>query len=483
MIKHRHFKEKSDFLKLNFKEIDINKRGKKTILKIAALVLIAVIGCGGVVTLKKVRTINAYNKGIDRSEYTILKKGKSIESKSFLGEVSCEEPINVSAKVLNCEIKEVNFKLGDEVQAGDVLAKLDSGDLEKQIEDMKNKNSETANKNKTVLEQKKINYDAAVKNRDEESNAEVVVAKNEMESKEDAYNKAQQSYEESKIKFSNNEIDENQLNEEKIKCESAKNDYEIAKMKLQNLRDKLQLAVEDTKKAYELGKMEGDNTSSEEELQNKINDLQKYTVTSPIDGVIVEARAEKGKNAEGVLFKIQNINQQVVQIYIKEDDIDKLEVGQKANISTKISGKKSMTGTLTSIESITNVISDNKINLKDKPIDKQAAYVGQIAIDEIDDVVQDETEVNVEVMIDDRDSIYRVPLSNIIDEDGEKFIYIADNQNGEYIVKKVPVNLGKESRFDVEISGDGITEGIIVLNNPMNYEVGSSIKITEILQN
>lgn len=483
MIKHRHFKEKSDFLKLNFKEIDINKRGKKTILKIAALVLIAVIGCGGVVTLKKVRTINAYNKGIDRSEYTILKKGKSIESKSFLGEVSCEEPINVSAKVLNCEIKEVNFKLGDEVQAGDVLAKLDSGDLEKQIEDMKNKNSETANKNKTVLEQKKINYDAAVKNRDEESNAEVVVAKNEMESKEDAYNKAQQSYEESKIKFSNNEIDENQLNEEKIKCESAKNDYEIAKMKLQNLRDKLQLAVEDTKKAYELGKMEGDNTSSEEELQNKINDLQKYIVTSPIDGVIVEARAEKGKNAEGVLFKIQNINQQVVQIYIKEDDIDKLEVGQKANISTKISGKKSMTGTLTSIESITNVISDNKINLKDKPIDKQAAYVGQIAIDEIDDVVQDETEVNVEVMIDDRDSIYRVPLSNIVDEDGEKFIYIADNQNGEYIVKKVPVNLGKESRFDVEISGDGITEGIIVLNNPMNYEVGSSIKITEILQN
>ena len=206
-------------------------------------------------------------------------------------------------------------------------------------------------------------------------------------------------------------------------------------------------------------------------------------MTAPIDGVIVEARAEKGKNAEGVLFKIQNINQQVVQIYIKEDDIDKLEVGQKANISTKISGKKSMTGTLTSIESITNVISDNKINLKDKPIDKQAAYVGQIAIDEIDDVVQDETEVNVEVMIDDRDSIYRVPLSNIIDEDGEKFIYIADNQNGEYIVKKVPVNLGKESRFDVEISGDGITEGIIVLNNPMNYEVGSSIKITEILQN
>ena len=86
---------------------------------------------------------------------------------------------------------------------------------------------------------KKINYDAAVKNRDEESNAEVVVAKNEMESKEDAYNKAQQSYEESKIKFSNNEIDENQLNEEKIKCESAKNDYEIAKMKLQNLIKRL----------------------------------------------------------------------------------------------------------------------------------------------------------------------------------------------------------------------------------------------------
>lgn len=481
MIKHENYKEKSKFWNLNLKEIEVKKRGRKKILKIATLVLIAVMGCSGIVTFKKLRTINAYNKGIDRSEYTILKKGKSIESKSFLGEINCQEPINVSAEIYNNQIKEVNFKLGDQVKAGDILAKIDSTDLEKQIENIKNKNIDQENRSKTLLEQKKINYDAAVKNRDEESNAEIINIKNELKFKENEYNTIKQNYEEAKIKLSNFEINESELNEIKIKCDNAKSEYEVAKIRLQNLRDKLQLAVEDTKKAYDLEKMENNNISSKNELQNSIDELQKYTITAPIDGVIVDIKAEKGKNADGVLFKIQNMDQQVVNIYIKENDVDELKIGQRASISPKITGKESMSGTLTSIEPITNVISDNKVNLKDNPIDKQAAYVGQIVIDKFDDVLEDDTKVKVDVQIDNRECVYRLPLSNIIDEDGEKFIYVADNTNGEYIVKKVPVILGKETRFDVEVSGENITEGIIVLNNPMNYEVGSSINIRGVL--
>lgn len=480
MIKDKNYNEKNGFYDLKSKEIEVKNKRNRKILKIAAVVLASVIGCSGVVTFNKLRTINAYNIGIDRSEYTVLKKGKSIEKKSFTGKMNCQEPVNVAAKIYVYQLTEVNFKLGDEVHAGDVLAKIDSTDLERQIEDIKRKNTDQENKNKKVLEQRKLNYDAAIKNRDEEANAEIVACKKELAFKEDEYNKAKQSYEEGKIKLSNCEINESELNELKVKSDYAKSEYDLVKIKLQNLRDKFQLAVEDTKKAYELGKLEISNVVNKDELQSRIDELSKYTIISPIDGVIVDIKAEKGKNPDGVLFKIQNIEQQVVNIYIRENDVDKLKIGQKASITPKISGKKAMSGTLTSIEPITNVISDDKVNLKDKLIDKQAAYVGQIVIDSFDDVVNDTTEVKVDIQIDDRECVYRLPLTNIVDDNGDKFIYVAENMDGEYIVKKVPVTLGKETKFDVEISGDEITEGIIVLNNPMNYEIGSKINIARV---
>lgn len=51
------------------------------------------------------------------------------------------------------------------------------------------------------------------------------------------------------------------------------------------------------------------------------------------------------------------------------------------------------------------------------------------------------------------------------------------NQN-EYIIKELPVDTGLESDFSVEISGEGISDGIIIIDDPSTHKVGEKIRIS-----
>lgn len=478
MIERKGCNKKGSFFDINFKSIDKDGVSKKRIfVRAGALAAILIVVCGGVFGLKTVKSISGSGKGINRNEYIILKEGRSINKDYFLGEIKTEDYINVSSKFPANTITEVNVSVGDKVKAGDVLGKVNSEDAENAIEDLKEKNNVSLSKRNKALQQKKMDYDDAVKNRNEETNADIVSGKMTVDNKEDYLNKAKDNYSKTQEQYNNGEVTQDIVDAAKSECETAQNEYDLAKLQLENLRTKLQKAVDDTKQAYEIQKMEVDDSTVQGEIQSKVDDLEKYVLTAPIDGVVVDIRAEVGKNADGVLFKIQNMDEQMVDIYINDSDVDKLEIGQSAVIQPLLTGKSAMTGVLTNIEPISNVISDDKVDLSNKKIGANASYVGQISVDEFKDILKDETKVKVEVTTDDRENIFRVPMSDIVNEDDQNYIYIAKQQGEDYVVEKVNVTLGNKGNLDVEISGEEITEGVIVLNNPQNYQPGLKIKI------
>ena len=45
------------------------------------------------------------------------------------------------------------------------------------------------------------------------------------------------------------------------------------------------------------------------------------------------------------------------------------------------------------------------------------------------------------------------------------------------MVKELPISTGLESDFNVEISGEGISDGIFVINDPSTCKVGEKIQI------
>ena len=83
----------------------------------------------------------------------------------------------------------------------------------------------------------------------------------------------------------------------------------------------------------------------------------------------------------------------------------------------------------------------------------------------------------VNIIIGEFDDVFAVPYESIIDNHGQKSIYEAEEQNGQYVVKEISVTTGLESDMNTEIEGEDLKEGMIVLNDPSNYHVGSVVDI------
>ena len=86
----------------------------------------------------------------------------------------------------------------------------------------------------------------------------------------------------------------------------------------------------------------------------------------------------------------------------------------------------------------------------------------------------------VNIILDERDDVYTIPFESIVQNGETKSVYVAEKsgeKENQYVVKELPITIGLESDFNVEISGEGITDDIIILNDPSAYQVGQTIQI------
>ena len=87
-----------------------------------------------------------------------------------------------------------------------------------------------------------------------------------------------------------------------------------------------------------------------------------------------------------------------------------------------------------------------------------------------------------EVIVGSADGVLAVAYDCVATEDGESHICTAEaidpvKAPGQFKVKFVPVTMGFESNTMVEISGDGISEGMEILNNAGDYTEGQTVVI------
>ena len=84
---------------------------------------------------------------------------------------------------------------------------------------------------------------------------------------------------------------------------------------------------------------------------------------------------------------------------------------------------------------------------------------------------------DVSIILEEKDDVFKVPCSCIVKDGDNNYIYIAEKNDGQYIVKNIPITKGNESDTEVEIYGSDIEDGIIALNSPSDYSVGKIINI------
>ncbi|GAA0079302.1 efflux RND transporter periplasmic adaptor subunit [Clostridium sp. CTA-5] len=450
---------------ISFKSITTKgKKGKKKFIVIGVLIVLV----GGFIVFK----LKSPKQAMD-VQYTVLQKTNIVNSINVLGDVKSDNSTNVYTTSNNI-VKEVKVKVGDKVKKGDVLAVLDTEKLEKDIaQSTVTVNASEANA-KIELDNKKSAYENAVYINENNLNTEIINANAAVDSTKRDLDDKQRIYEYNKVLLGYGEISDQDLKKSETDYKNAKSDYDKALVALENENLKINENINNLKNGYETAKINYDNKSERIALENKQNELQECTIKAPVDGTITSVNAVVGSPSTGALFEVEDLDNVTVTVSIKEVDVTHIKAGQKATIKTDATEDIDIEG---EIQSVDPTAKKEKTPQGETQSSNDVNFEAKVKMKEPNDKIRVGMNARVNIILDEKNDIYAVPHENIVEDENGSSIYVAEKQGEQYIVKQVPITIGMESDFNVEISGDEIKDGLMILSNPSSYTVGSNIEI------
>ncbi|MDU4658910.1 MAG: HlyD family efflux transporter periplasmic adaptor subunit, partial [Clostridium butyricum] len=384
-------------------------------------------------------------------------------------------------------------EVGDEVKKGDVLAIIDTSTLEDDIEKQELSVSANEKKAQIALEQAKDTYENSVYLYENNLNTTLVNAQAAVDQNKLSLDNKKSIYEYKQMMLDNGEESSQNVNLAKIDYENAQSDYDKSQIALSAAKVSVEQEIEKNKKSYESAQAAVDDTSSRLALEKQKEKLKDKEVVATVDGIVTAVNASVGSKCEDSLFVIQDLNDLIVKVSVDETEIANVAVGQKVQVTTDASNEilegevvtvdpissaaASETSTSSSSSSSSKSSGTSSTSSNSTSSDVTFTVKVQITSEDIDKAVKVGMNAVVNIIIGESDNVFAVPYESIIDNHGQKSIYEAEEQNGQYVVKEISVTTGLESDMNTEIEGEDLKEGMIVLNDPSNYHVGSVVDI------
>lgn len=261
---------------------------KKKGSKIKIIVLIVVLALIGAFIYMMVSSASMMS-GMTMADVFTLEK-KNIENKvSISGLVESQNFTQVSSKLQGYNVSDINVEVGDKVKEGDVLAILDSSDIQDQIlQQQSNIDSTNANTEYSLTTAEK-NYNDALAQISDGSYPEIRNAKLSLDNAEEALRKAQDKYNE-QLDIQGSDRDSQLISAQKG-VESAKYELDCAEADFLEAKDDKENEdysdIKSLKEAYDDAKKEYNSrhsTYKSEEIQDAReryeNALSNYTYLS-----------------------------------------------------------------------------------------------------------------------------------------------------------------------------------------------------------
>lgn len=353
-----------------------------------------------------------------------LEKGDVEEVLSISGPVSGTDSAEVVSR-LHAEILEILVKEGDKVKAGQVLARLDSEDVQKEVEIAQNA------------------YDLAVAERNE---AQIQVEVNYAKALQDEQ-AAKRDYDRKAMLFAGGDVSQ-------MEMEAARDTLAEASRQVSSFRLRDGKAV--VNESYDL-----QIRNAEFELEKKKKQLEEVEVTSPIDGTVVRVNSRVGRFADTVdddrpLFSIDNLEKLEMKINVSEYSIGKVKVGQKADISADILGGETEEGVITSISPTGEEKGGGST---------ERVIPTTIQIQNSDTKLIAGITARAQIVLNESKDTWIVPMGALVEKEGQTYLASVENNT----VKMIPVETGVESDVEVEVIGEGLTEGLVYITSPMAF--------------
>jgi len=319
-------------------------------------------------------------------------KGGEIKNiNKFTGTTKVKEETSVTVE-MGGTIQEIYVELGQEVKKGDKLLVIKGDDVQNAIKQAA-----------AALEIAKANY----------NNTTDGSIESQQNSLNNALKLAQMSYDEAKRSHDNN----TQLYQAEAISEDA---YKKSQVGLDQAKQSLDMA----QKSFETSN--GKSIPELKELAQKqlnqsqvsydvaASNLNKLTLNAPTDGIITVKNFNVNEMAtqQKPAFVISSPNTLQIDLMVTQTDLPKFTAGQEVDITMD---NKSVKGIVRYVPSVVNATT--------------SLYEVEILVDNSKANFKAGISADVEINIEKKDQVITVPKKAIFEEDGKKYVYIANSDN------------------------------------------------------
>ena len=235
--------------------------------------------------------------------------------------------------------------------------------------------------------------------------------------------------------------------------------YDQAVKNLENIQRSNNLTIQSRNDALTNTKLSDSTTSIESQLTTARNNLEDATVTAPVGGTITEVLATLGVRANGAMFIIQDTESLELSTTVAEYDIPLIKEGQAVQFTTDATGSDILSGTV--------------YRISPTAINTDGDFTVTVRIDQPDERLRIGMNAKLTIVLESRPATFAVPYDAITTNAAGQTIVMALREDG-VTRYEVPVTVGMETDYFVEISGPEVQPGLVVLNDPEGKNVANS---------
>lgn len=460
------------------------KKSKKRIIiiLIVAVVLIAVIfslvRCGSNVA-------GAIQSAASMEQALPLEEQDLSSSINATGTVESQNVYSVTTD-LTCKVKELKVALGDHVEAGDVLCVFDDSDVREQIatlEEQVSASDQLAAKQNQIAERNLQDAKNDQASQINSANTAITDAQSAYGKTNADYNNAKSQLDAAIAQGSDDAVIsalQEQVSTLDGKLQEANTTLKAAKDNLtqvQKTTDQTIQTAQDTVDTNALTNSKDAQTTKE--LAKLYRQLDQMTVVAGQSGIITQLNIAQGGVPNGPLMQIEDNTNLKVKVSIKEKDITKVQQGMAAKITADALPDQTNTGV---VNKVINFASSDA-----KTADQSAAsgtsgssgsaYSAEVNVDAGSSLLLGMT-VKVEITLKEGGKGMAVPYDSIATDDDGSYVYRGKEQDdGNYLIEKVPVTVGDSTDYYTGISSDELELGDLIISTPDDVQEGDTIPL------
>jgi multidrug efflux pump subunit AcrA (membrane-fusion protein) len=334
-------------------------------------------------------------------------------------------------------VNTVNVKIGDRVEAGDILIEMDNRSRELDL-----LNAEASLKKAKADLQSALN--GARKAEIEQKEAQLHQTESELKLREENYQRKKQLFEEEYI--SKQELDQsaNEVTAARSSYLSALKSLEILKMGAS---------------AEEIAALESQVSQAEINLERARLNSSYSKVEAPISGIVADLNVEKGQLLSNQrIAVITNIDQIELLAYINELNVNKLITGEEVNVNFR-SLNRDFNGIIASISPRT--------------ADNRQSFPVRIIVENPENIIKSGMSAQVELITARAKNMVLVSQNAVLEDNGTKYVFLLKDGK----VKKQVIEISAENE-DIAVIKSGLeAEQEVVTTGKENLNDGMTVNV------